>query len=302
MWLQRASDIVRRIRAGDIDVGFVGYDMVYEYGEGDDDIVVVHDALGYGHCHLALAVPTEGRWADVSSLADLVAMPDWTPATPLKVVTGYTHIARDWFAKVGFDNYELCSADGALEAAPKMGYADIILDLVSTGTTLRENNLKEIADARMVESQGCLVASRKALRAHPGLLAVVRELVERLEANLKAKGYYTVTVNVRGSSADEVARLLTASPALSGLAGPTVSPVYAPGATQPDTWACVVSVPKKDLYRAVKELRALGGSGVLVSPMTYIFDEEPARWRALLDTLGVDAKEVPELLDPRTLQ
>lgn len=90
-----------------------------------------------------------------------------------------------------FPNAELQSADGALEAAPKMGYADIILDLVSTGTTLRENNLKELEGARMLESEGVLVASRKAMETNPTLLAVLKELLERLEAHLEANKFYT---------------------------------------------------------------------------------------------------------------
>lgn len=229
-----------------------------EYGEEDDDIIVIHDSLGFGKCHLALGIPTDGIFAHVDSLKDLLAMPEvrglpargkrpwlcdaWVAfrdnrpsrplsqwkERPLRVVTGYRYVAQSFFAKHNFTNYgecsaaartddqtshlslsarcyhptssslalcplspELCSADGALEAAPKMGYADIILDLVSTGTTLRENNLKEIEGARMLESQGVLVGSRKALEANPVLLAVVRELIERLEAHLEANKFWT---------------------------------------------------------------------------------------------------------------
>jgi len=273
---------------------------VTEYGEGDDDIVVIHESLGFGHCHLALAIPTDGEYASVDSLQDLIAMPRWSAETPLRVVTGYPHVARTFFAGAGFENYELCSADGALEAAPKMGYADIILDLVSTGTTLRENNLKEIEGARMLESEGVLVASRKAMEQNPTLLAVIKEVLERLEANLEAKKYYTVTGNMKGASAREVADRLLATDGLAGLTGPTVAPVYTKGpdgsaVESPDVFAAVISVPKDRLYPAVKAIRRAGGSGVLVSPMTYIFDEETPRWKALLDTLGADAASVPEL-------
>lgn len=299
VWLQRASDIVRRIRAGDIDVGILGNDMVVEYGEEDDDIIVIHDSLGFGKCHLALGIPTDGIFAHVDSLKDLLAMPEWKER-PLRVVTGYRYVAQSFFAKHNFTNYELCSADGALEAAPKMGYADIILDLVSTGTTLRENNLKEIEGARMLESQGVLVGSRKALEANPVLLAVVRELIERLEAHLEANKFWTVTVNMTGSDPREIATRLLSRPGLGGLTGPTVSPVFTraeDGTTvqMPGVYAAVVSVPKKQLYKAVKEIRKAGGSGVLVSPMTYIFDEEPPRWKNLLSTLGKTAADVPEL-------
>jgi ATP phosphoribosyltransferase len=72
----------------------------------------------------------------------------------------------------GFEHVVLLSADGALEAAPAMGSADIILDLISTGVTLRENNLKELEGGKIIESQGVLVGNRRALLERPGLLEV----------------------------------------------------------------------------------------------------------------------------------
>ena len=291
VWLQRASDVVRRIRSGDLDMGILGYDMVLEYGEGDEDILIIHEALGFGQCHLGLGIPTEGKFADIDDVQALLAMPDWSPERPLRVVTGYSQVAKTFFASLNFTNYELCSADGALEAAPKMGYADIILDLVSTGTTLRENNLKEIAGARMVESQGVLVASRKALRANPELLAVVKEMLERLEAHLEAQNYYTVTGNMLGNDPKEIADRLWSAPGLKGLAGPTLAPVYAKGTDgkvgEPTVYAASISVNKEQLYPAVKALRKAGGSGVLVSTMTYIFNEETERWLNLLQKLEI---------------
>ena len=138
-----------------------------------------------------------------------------------------------------------------------------------------------------------LVANRASLLASPALLDVVHELIERLEAHLKADGFYSVIANMRGPSAAAVADRILADARLRGLEGPTVSPVFARGpdgrvAESTDLWAAVVCVPKKQLYDSVKALRAVGGSGVLVQPMTYIFDEEPARWRALLEGLGME--------------
>lgn len=129
----------------------------------------------------------------------------------------------------------------------------------STGVTLRENNLKEIKGGRILESQGILIASRRALLERPGLLEVCHELIERLEAHLKANEFYSVIANMRGSSAEEVAGRLLASEELRGLAGPTISPVYTHsdnGATaQCGLYAAVICVPKKRLYPSVKELR-----------------------------------------------
>ncbi|CAG9464577.1 unnamed protein product [Pedinophyceae sp. YPF-701] len=287
VWFQRASDVVRRLQTGDVDLGIVGYDMFYEFNRGSKEVIVIHDALGFGKCHLGLGVPTDGKFANVNTIDELLAMDCWGPDSPLRVVTGYQYVAQEFFKQLGFEHVQLCSADGALEAAPKMGYADIILDLVSTGTTLRENNLKQIAGATMLQSQGCLVGNKKALQESPELLATVKELIERLDAHLTAEGYYSVIVNMQGESAKDVAARLLSSELLSGLSGPTVSPVYTKGEEQPGLYAAVICVPKKELYPTVKELRACGGSGVLVQPMTYIFDEEPPRWKALLETLGI---------------
>lgn len=185
---------------------------------------------------------------------------------------------------------ELVSADGALEAAPAMGYADIILDLVSTGTTLRENNLKQLEGGRILESQGVFVASRKALKANPTLLATVKEILERLEAHLTAEQYFSVIANFVGQSPEAIASKLLTAPGLQGLAGPTISPVYtrgADGSPAAGTYAAVICVRKTEVYDAVKTIRSVGGSGVLVQPMTYIFDEEPARWKRLLKELGM---------------
>jgi ATP phosphoribosyltransferase len=287
VWFQRATDVVRKLMYGDVDLGIVGYDMLAEIGDNDPELVILHDALGFGHCHLALGVPMSGKFAHVNNLEELKAMP-WSESNPLRVVTGYHNIARNYFAEKGFKHVVLLSADGALEAAPAMGSADIILDLVSTGVTLRENNLKQIDGARIMESQGCLVANRRALLERPGLLEICHELIERLEAHLTAENYYSVVANMTGSSGEEVsARLFEAG--LGGLQGPTISPVYTKsGDKESGLYAAVICVPKKELYPAVKSLRKLGGSGVLVQPMVYIFDSEPYRWRSLVDELGVD--------------
>lgn len=82
--------------------------------------MVLHDALDFGQCHLALGVPMSGRFAHVADIDALRAMP-WSAAEPLRVVTGYHNIARKFFAAAGFEHIVLLSADGALEAAPAMG-------------------------------------------------------------------------------------------------------------------------------------------------------------------------------------
>lgn len=289
VWFQRATDVVRKLTYGDVDIGFVGHDMVAEIGDGNEELLIIHDQLGYGKCHLALGVPATGKFSAVNTVDDLKNM-GWSAEKPLRVVTGYHNIARKYFERIGMpaSHVELLSADGALEAAPAMGCADIILDLVSTGVTLRENNLKELEGGKIMSSEGVLVVNKTSLLNRPGMLELVHELIERLEAHLVAQGYYSVIANMTGDGAEDVAkRLIDAG--LGGLSGPTVSAVY-PGGQPGGLFAAVICVPKKELYDAVKKLRKLGGTGVLVQPMTYIFDEEPARWTKLTAELGIESK------------
>lgn len=289
VWFQRPKDIVRKLLSGDLDLGIVGFDIVSEYGQGNEDLIIAHDALEYGECHLSIAIPKYGIFENINSLKELAQMPQWTVEKPLRVATGFTYLGPKFMKENGLKHVTFSTADGALEAAPAMGIADAILDLVSSGTTLRENNLKEIDGGIVLESQAVLVASRKSLIQRGGVLDTTHEILERLEAHLRAVGQFTVTANMRGNSAEEVAERILSHTSLSGLQGPTVSPVFCKrdGKVVPDYYAIVICVPKKALYKSVQQLRAIGGSGVLISPLTYIFDEETPRWRQLLSTLGL---------------
>ncbi|KAL8117127.1 hypothetical protein AgCh_015145 [Apium graveolens] len=279
--------------------------------QGNEDLIIVHEALGYGDCHLSLAIPQYGIFENINSLRDLAQMPLWTADRPLRVATGFTYLGPKFMKENGLEHVTFSTADGALEAAPAMGTADAIVDLVSSGTTLRENNLKEIEGGVVLESQAVLVASKKSLIQRQGVLDTIHEILERFEAHLRAAGQFTVCViclilhptvvsgvltfswqvvaNMRGSSAEEVAERVLSQPSLAGLQGPTVSPVFCKrnGTTTAEYYAIVICVPKKLLYKSVQQLRAIGGSGVLVSPLTYIFDEETPRWRELLLKLGL---------------
>lgn len=288
VWFQRPKDIVHKLLTGDLDLGIVGIDTVSEFGQGNEDLIFVHDALEYGECRLSIAIPKYGIFENISSMDELAAMPQWTENRPLRIATGFTYLGPKFVKEKGIKHVKFSTADGALEAAPAMGIADAILDLVSSGTTLRENNLKEIEGGTVVESQAVLVASKRALLQRKDVLEAAHEMLERLEAHLRAVGQFTVTANMRGNSAEEVAKRILDQTTFCGLQGPTVSPVFSKsnGEVKPDYYAIVICVPKKQLYDSVRQLREIDGSGVLVSPLTYIFDEEPPRWRKLLDQLN----------------
>ena len=71
VWFQRATDVVRKLLYGDVDIGIVGYDMFMEIADADPELIVVHDALGFGACHLGLGIPTTGKFAGISTLDQL---------------------------------------------------------------------------------------------------------------------------------------------------------------------------------------------------------------------------------------
>jgi ATP phosphoribosyltransferase len=84
VWFQRASDVVRKLRSGDLDLGIVGTDMFLELADQDPDVIMLHDALNFGQCKLALGIPMAGKYANVNTLEQLRSMPDWTAETPLR--------------------------------------------------------------------------------------------------------------------------------------------------------------------------------------------------------------------------
>jgi ATP phosphoribosyltransferase len=277
---QRARDIPLSVAAGDVDLGITGYDTLYDSTLADPNaVIVVHEALGYGECKLALAVPES--WDDVRTVADLVRK---ASERELRVATKYTASVSRYLAGVGADGVRVVSADGALESAPIVGYADFIADITSTGTTLRENRLRALDDGTIVESQAIFVANRAALLKRPDVLAATRQMLEFIESHLRASGQYMIFANMRGRSMEDVAASVFGQPDLGGLQGPTISPmVTREGAGQ--WWAINLVVHARKLYDVIRQIRAIDGSGVVVTPVTYIFEETPERYQRLLSAL-----------------
>ncbi len=287
VWFQRSADVVRKVRDGDVDLGIIGFDTVIEHRGPNNDVAIIHDALGYGHCRLCIAVPE--AWTEVNSVGELARFASARSASrPIRVVSKYERQTSAFFEKHQVKPYRILHAEGALEAAPQMGSADFIVDLVSSGVTLRENRLKEIEGGQLLTSQAVFIGNRNALTSRPEVLATAREMLERFEAHLRAVEHYTIIANIRGDSPQEVAQKLFEQPSLGGLQGPTISRVYLRDVTATDWYAITIVVRKEGLHGAVEQLRAIGGSGVLVMPVTYIFEEEPPRWRRLLQILGLD--------------
>jgi ATP phosphoribosyltransferase len=277
---QRAGDIAVSVRDGSVDFGITGWDSVRERCGDHDDLLPLHRALGFGHCALHTIVPQS--WERVHAMAGLRATRDELDR-PLRVATKYHRLTADFFAQHGLADAVLIDAEGTLEAAPLIGYADLIVDLVSTGTTLRDNQLRTLTDGLLLESQAVLVANRRMLKSRPEVKAMAKLLLEFVEAHLRAAGALSIFANLRGESPEAIAQRMFAQAVIGGLQGPTISPIIT---REGGDWYGVHIIVRRDqLTQAIAELRAVGGSGVVVTPVTYIFEEEPAAYRAMLVAL-----------------
>ena len=129
--------------------------------------MVVPD-LGYGGCRLAVAVPES--WIDVSHIMDLVDLTTEFKAAgrTFRVSTKYPALVRQYFRKHGIYYYQLIDSDGALELHPSLGIADVIVDLTSSGTTLKDNRLREIEGGTVLESAACLIGHAPSLASLAG--------------------------------------------------------------------------------------------------------------------------------------
>jgi ATP phosphoribosyltransferase len=158
----RAADIPVYVHFGAVDLGITGHDLVLEK---EADIYELLD-LGFGWCKMVVAVPEE------SSISSVYDLPQGS-----RVATSFPRIASSYFERLGL-SVEVVEVEGAVEIAPKLGLADAIVDLATTGVTLRENRLKEIAV--VLEASARLICNKVSFRTREREIA---ELVERLRAS-----------------------------------------------------------------------------------------------------------------------
>lgn len=277
---QRPGDIVVSVRQGSIDFGIAGIDLIEEKRGANGDILYLHDSLGFGSCLLALAVPE--TWTDV---VDMPSLQTYSKALnrPLRVATKFP-VLTERFLNQHNIVHTLISAEGTLETAPTIGYADLISDLVSSGQTLKDNRLRQLPDGVIQRSQAALIANKKTLQTRPEVLEVARRLLEYIEAHSRAKENLLVIANMRGASPEAITQKLFTETSVGGLQGPTISSIYTREKNQ--SWYSISVVVRRDrLPQAVTELRSIGGSGIIVTPVTYIFEEEPPRYTAMLEAL-----------------
>ena len=239
----RAQDIPEFVADGAADAGITGWDLV---AESDRALDVLLD-LEFGRCRLAVAATEE---SGIGSAGQIPA--------GARVATSFPRLARRFFEELDRP-VELVPVTGAAEIAPHIGIADIIVDLVSTGSTLRVNGLHEIAT--VLESTARLVVSRGALhgdassRPDPAKARALNELSAALESVIRARGKRYVMANVPRERLDDARRVLP------GLNSPTVIDILDGG-----RYVAVHAVsPAATIYRTVTELKAIGAEGILVT-------------------------------------
>lgn len=158
-----ASEIAREIGAGTVDFGVTGEDLIREGLAEADKRVEICARLGFGHADVVVAVPE--IWLDVDTMADLgdVAADFRTRhGRRLTIATKYWRLTQQFFSSQhGIQLYRIVESLGATEGAPAAGQADIIVDITSTGSTLKANHLKILSDGVILKSEACLVRARK---------------------------------------------------------------------------------------------------------------------------------------------
>ena len=280
---QRPGDIVIGVRDGSVDFGITGRDIYLEKKDDNGSILELHNQLGFAKCSLNVIVPDE--WQDINSLDGLQNL-QTTLGRPLKIATKFPNLTRKFFEENSQFPFEMIPAEGALEIAPTVGYADLIVDLVSTGTTLRDNRLKMLPDGQLLEAEACLIANKASLKNEPEKLRIATQLLEMIGAHLRGRKNLAIFANVRAKNEDEISEKIFRKEVISGLQGPTISRLLTQ--TGENFYAIHVVVSKEKLHRAIGEIREIGGSGVVVSPVNYIFEEEPQEILDMMSALDID--------------
>jgi ATP phosphoribosyltransferase len=233
----RTNDVIEFVGDGVADLGITGIDLLTETGAELPRI----RSLGYGRCRLAAAVPSDAPYQTVEELAGL------------RVATAHPTTARRFFAERDIQ-VDVIPISGAVEVAPRLGLAEAIVDLVSTGSTLVMNGLRPIGD--VLESEAVLVANPTArLEMGPAIAAIDT----MLGAVIAARGKKYLMMNAPASRLSELERLLP------GLESPSVIPLAHEGMI-----AIHSVVGADDVWGLLPRLKAGGASGILVLPIEKI--------------------------------
>jgi len=230
----RDDDIPQYVEDGVADIGFVGENVVFEKNKK----VEIEEKLGFGKCRLSMAVQRNEQYENAHFLQNK------------KIATSYPVIVSNFLKNKGIDA-EIHEISGSVEIAPGIGLADAICDLVSSGSTLFMNGLKEVEV--IFESQAVLIKNNLLNEVQQQLL---QRLIFRIQSVKKAKNNKYILLNAPNNKLDEIIGLLP------GMKSPTVLPLATEG------WSSVHSVlNENDFWNIIEQLKAAGAEGILVVPI-----------------------------------
>ena len=230
----RDDDIPQYVEDGVADLGILGENVVIESRAKVDMI----KRLDFGRCRLSLAVPKAVDYQGLSYFQDR------------KIATSYPNILTDYLTANGITS-DIHVISGSVEIAPNIGLADAIFDIVSTGSTLLSNGLKEVEVA--LKSEAVMVVNRQ-LNTEGG--AILKKLLFRLESVMAAKSNKYVILNAPNTSIEAITKVLP------GMKSPTVVPLAQEG------WSAIHSVLNEEkFWDIIDDLKAVGAQGILVVPI-----------------------------------
>lgn len=230
----RNGDIPQYLRDGVVDIAIIGENVLIEKG-GDIEIV---EKLGFSRCRVSLAVPKSLKYNSVNDFQGK------------RIATSYPNTVTEYLKKKGVEA-DLHIINGSVEIAPNIGLADAICDIVSSGSTLFKNNLKEVEV--MLKSEAVLAVSKKITAERRAILS---KLQFRIKSVLQARQSKYVLLNAPNDRLDDILRLLP------GMRSPTVLPLAEVG------WSSVHTVINKDkFWEVIDELKQAGAEGILVCPI-----------------------------------
>ncbi len=230
----RNGDIPQYLRDGVVDIAILGENTLIEKGE---DLTIV-ERLGFSKCKVSLAIPKSASYTSVKDLEGK------------RIATSYPNTVKKYLDSKGV-TADLHIINGSVEIAPNIGLADAICDIVSSGSTLFKNNLKEVE--QMLTSEAVLTVSPTISEERQ---VILNTLQFRMKSVLKGRNFKYVLLNVPNKNLDRIIEILP------GMKSPTVLPLAESG------WSSVHSVvDKNQFWDIIEELKKEGAEGILVCPI-----------------------------------
>jgi len=231
----RNSDIPQYLLDGVVDIAIIGENLLIEKNEGGIEIL---ERLSFSKCRVCLAVPKTFTYNSINDL------------NGKKIATSYPNTLNMFLREKGVEA-ELHQISGSVEIAPNIGLADAICDIVSSGSTLFKNNLKEVEV--ISTSEAVLAVSPLINEAKKEIL---NKLQFRIQSVLKARNFKYILMNVPNEQIDKVINILP------GMRSPTVLPLAEEG------WSSIHTVIEKNkFWEVIDELQGFGAEGILVAPI-----------------------------------